>query len=71
LVPDQYYDKGILELIREIIWRSICLLRPVVEAQVRAPVVLMGSNEDVARIKNDTYTVNFRTVGAEIDERFI
>jgi hypothetical protein len=49
---------------------AFALLRPVVEAQVRAHVLLMGSNEDVERIKNHTYTVNFRTVGAEIDEAF-
>lgn len=55
------YDKGILALMREQLYGgAFALLRPVVEARVRAHVVLMGSEEDVAQIKNDTYTVNFK-----------
>ncbi len=65
------YDKGILALMRHQFYGSaFALLRPVVEALVRAHVVLMGSDDDVNRIKNDTYNVNFKTIGAEIDAAF-
>jgi hypothetical protein len=65
------YFKGILALMRaELYGGAFALLRPLVEAQVRAHVALIGSEEDLARIKNDTYTVNFRTIGAQIDAAF-
>ncbi|HXM94201.1 MAG TPA: hypothetical protein VOA64_08110 [Candidatus Dormibacteraeota bacterium] len=64
-------DKSILALLRNTFYGgAFALLRPIVEAEVRAHVVLMGSDDDVARIKNDTYTVNFRTIGAQIDTAF-
>jgi hypothetical protein len=65
------YDKGILTLIRERFYAgAFALLRPTIEAVIRAHVVLMGTDSDVLRIKDDTYAVNFKTVGAEIDKAF-
>jgi Family of unknown function (DUF6988) len=49
---------------------AFALLRPIVEAQVRAHVVLMGSDDDVDKIKGDKYNVNFKTIGGEIDTAF-
>lgn len=64
-------DKSILALMRnEYYGGAFALLRSLVEALVRAHVVLMGSVDDVARIKNDTYTVNFKTIGGQIDAAF-
>ncbi len=65
------YDKGILALMRhKYHGAAFALLRPLVEALVRAHVALMGSAADVERIKNDTYSVNFKTIGGEIDTAF-
>jgi hypothetical protein len=65
------YDKGILALMRHKYYGgAFALVRPVVEALVRAHVVLMGSVTDVQRIKDDTYSVNFKTIGGEIDTAF-
>ncbi|SRR6266436_1227515 len=64
-------DKGILALMRNQFYgAAFALLRPTVEALIRSHVVLMGSDDDVARIKNDTYHVNFKTIGADIDRAF-
>lgn len=49
---------------------AFALLRPLIEAEVRAHVVLMGSNDDVVEIKNDTYRTNFKTIGGQIDTAF-
>lgn len=46
------------------------LVRPVVEANVRAHVALKGSEEDLGRIHSDDYTVNFKAIGPEIDADF-
>jgi hypothetical protein len=65
------YDKGILALMRQKFYGSaFALLRPTIEALVRAHLVLMGSEDDVKRIKDDTYAVNFKTIGAQIDAAF-
>ncbi len=65
------YDKGILALMRQQFYgAAFALMRPTVEALIRAHVVLMGSDEDVARIKEDTYHVNFKQIGADIDKAF-
>jgi hypothetical protein len=64
-------DKGILVLLHEKFYSgAFALLRPLVEAQVRAHVVLIGTDEDVAKIKNDEYRTNFKTIGAQIDAAF-
>lgn len=49
---------------------AFALLRPLVEAEVRAHVVLMGSPTDLTNIKNDAYMVNFKTIGGAIDTAF-
>jgi hypothetical protein len=64
-------DKSILTLMRNMFYGgAFALLRPVVEAQIRAHVVLMSSDEVVTRIKEDKYSVNFKEIGAEIDAAF-
>lgn len=50
---------------------AFALVRPIVEAAVRAHVVIMGSEEDLRRLRNDEYRTNFGTVGKEIDAFFL
>jgi hypothetical protein len=65
------YHKGILSLLQsEFFGAAFALVRPVVEAVVRAHVALMGSKQDLASIKNDDYKVNFKEIGAKIDAAF-
>jgi hypothetical protein len=47
---------------------AFALLRPIMEALVRACVVLVGTPEEVARIRQDAFRVNFKTDGARTDE---
>lgn len=69
LVSD--YDKSILALMRNKYYGgAFALVRPIVEALVRAHVVLMASDAEVQKIKDDTYVMNFNKVGAEIDAAF-
>ena len=64
-------DKSILALMRNKFYGgAFALLRPVVEAQIRAHVVLMSADDVVARIKDDKYVVNFKEIGGEIDTAF-
>lgn len=64
-------DKSILALMRNKFYGgAFALLRPVVEAQVRAHIVLMCGDDIVTRIKDDKYTVNFKEVGGQIDAAF-
>lgn len=49
---------------------AFALVRPTVEATVRAHVVLMCSNEILERLHRDEYRTNFSTVGEEIDRSF-
>ena len=46
---------------------AFALLRPVVEALVRAHIVLIGSDEDVAKIRKDWFKVSYEKDGAKID----
>jgi len=46
---------------------AFALVRPIVEATVRSHVVIMGSEEDVRRLREDDYRANLSTVGKEID----
>jgi hypothetical protein len=65
------YDKSILNLLRAGFYGgAFALVRPTVEALIRAHVTLMGSDEDIAKIKADEYYVNFKTIGAQIDTAF-
>jgi hypothetical protein len=63
--------KGILSVVRDKFYSGgFALLRPLVEAQLRAHLVVRNAKNDVARIKDDTYRVNFDTIGSEIDASF-
>lgn len=64
------YHKGILSLLRSgFFGAAFALVRPV-EANVRAHVALKGSDEDLRRIQNDEYTVDFKRIGPKIDADF-
>ena len=65
------FHKGILSLLQsELFGSAFALVRPVIEALVRAHVALMGSDEDLSRIQADEYKVNFKEIGLKIDEAF-
>jgi hypothetical protein len=65
------FRRAILTLLPlELYGAAFALTRPVVEAWVRAHVVMMGSDVIVRQIKDDTYRVKFDRVGAEIDKAF-
>ncbi len=65
------YHKGILALLSNgFCGSAFALVRPVVEALVRSHLVLMCSQEDLRKIQQDEYRVNFETVGAQIDAAF-
>lgn len=49
---------------------AFALVRPMVEATVRAHVVIMGSEEDVRKLREDEYRTNLATIGTEIDKAF-
>jgi hypothetical protein len=49
---------------------AFALVRPIVEAVVRAHVVLMCSDEVLKQLYNDEYRTNLATVGKEIDAAF-
>ena len=49
---------------------AFALVRPIVEATVRAHVVVIGSEDDLRKLRNDEYRTNFGTVGKEIDAAF-
>lgn len=63
--------KGMLTAMREKFYSAgFALLRPIVESQLRAHLIVRNANDDIARIRDDTYRVNFDTIGAEIDAHF-
>jgi hypothetical protein len=65
------YHKAILALIpAELCGAAFALVRPVMEAVARAHVAVRGSEEDLRRIQEDEYRVNFNTIGPEIDRLF-
>ena len=47
---------------------AFALQRPLVEALVRAHIVLVGSEEDVAKIRKDRYNVSYEKDGSRIDK---
>jgi hypothetical protein len=49
---------------------AFALVRPIIEAVVRAHVALMCSDEILRRLHNDEYRTNLATVGVEIDAAF-
>jgi len=69
LIFDHY--KGILSLIGNgFCGSAFVLVRPVVEALVRSHVAVKGSKEDVRKIRQDEYRVNFGKIGPWIDAEF-
>ena len=65
LIFDFY--RGVLCLLSHKFYGSaFALVRPIVEAAVRSHVVIMGSEEDVRRLRKDEYRTNLNTVGKEI-----
>jgi hypothetical protein len=63
------FDMGIGCLLRhEFYSAAFALFRPIVEAVVRAGVVLAGTPEDVPKIRSDEFVVNFKKDGAWIDK---
>lgn len=49
---------------------AFALARPTIEAVVRAHVVIMGSEEDVKKLRDDEYITNFAKIGKKIDSHF-
>lgn len=69
LVSD--FHKGLHALVqREFFAPAFALVRPVIEGLVRAHVTLMAGDEDIKRLRNDEYKVNFKEIGPRIDQAF-
>jgi hypothetical protein len=49
---------------------AFALVRPILEGVIRAHVTIMGSDEDVQKLRNDQYRTNLATIGKEIDAFF-
>ena len=65
------FHRGILSLVAHKFYgAAFALVRPIIEATVRAHVALMCSEEVLQRLHNDDYRTNLATVGAEIDAAF-
>lgn len=65
------FHRGVLCLLSHKFFGSaFALVRPIVEAVVRAHVVIMGSEEDLRKLRDDEYRTNLGTVGKEIDSAF-
>lgn len=65
------YHKGILKLLsEEFSGGAFALVRPLMEALVRGHLVLICTEDDFQKIKDDEYRTNFTTVGKQIDEAF-
>jgi hypothetical protein len=63
------YNKGILCLLHYKFYApAFALLRPIVETVVRCHVAKFGSEDEVRRLRNDQYTVNYEKDGARIDK---
>jgi hypothetical protein len=64
-------DKSILALLQFKFYAgAFGLLRSLIETQLRAHIVVMGSGADVSLIATDLYNVNFETIGGQIDKWF-
>jgi len=63
------YGKGVGCLLhRKFYSPAFALFRPIIEALVRACVVLVGTPDDVLRIRQDEFRVNYKKDGAWIDK---
>ena len=64
-------DKSILALLQfKFYGGAFGLLRSLIETQLRAHIVVKGSDTDVSLIATDDYNVNFKTIGGQIDGWF-
>ncbi|MBI4480022.1 MAG: hypothetical protein HY651_08365 [Acidobacteria bacterium] len=65
------FHRGVLCLLsHKFFGAAFALVRPIIEAVVRAHVVIMGSEEDLRKLREDEYRTNLATVGKEIDVSF-
>jgi hypothetical protein len=65
------YGKGILSLLQaEFFGSAFALVRPVMEAVVRAHLVICGSEEELAALQADDYRVNLKEIGPRLDTAF-
>ncbi|MBZ5672580.1 MAG: hypothetical protein LAO04_23005 [Acidobacteriia bacterium] len=65
------HHRGVLCLLSHNFFGSaFALERPIVEAAVRAHIVIMGSEEDLQKLREDKYRTDFSTVGKRIDAAF-
>ena len=65
------FHRGILCLLsHKFHGAAFALVRPLIETTIRAHVVIMGSNEDVRKLREDEYRTNLATIGPEIDRAF-
>jgi hypothetical protein len=63
--------RGIMCLLSQKFYAAAsALVRPIIEAVVRAHIVIIGSPEDLKLLHEDGYHTNFSTVGTEIDTAF-
>jgi hypothetical protein len=63
------YCKGITCLLQHKFYSpAFALLRPLVEAQIRAHIGVIGSDDEVAKIRNDHFKANYEKDGRRIDE---
>ena len=49
---------------------AFALIRPIVEVIIRAHVAIMGSDDDIQRLRLDEYRTPFKTIGQDIDKYF-
>jgi uncharacterized protein DUF6988 len=65
------FHRGILaDLENQRYSSAFALVRPCVEALVRAHVAVKGSNEDVRKLQDDTYQTDFDKIGQWMDKEF-
>lgn len=65
------FHKAILSLIpNNLCGSAFALVRPALEALIRAHLAVKGSEEDIRSIRADEYRTNFVTIGPWIDEQF-
>jgi hypothetical protein len=63
--------RGILCLLdNKLFGPAFSLVRPVIEATIRAHLAIMGADEEIEAMNEDKYRTNFRTIGARIDAHF-
>src|SRR6266849_323565 len=65
------FHKAILgDIAKQLCGSAFALVRPCIEALVRAHVVVKGSPEDVKSLQDDTYHTDFDKIGRWTDKEF-